>query len=332
MTSPNRFVSFAAFLLMAGALFFTACSSSSQTQAPPAYIDGDQYVLAFRVPSGKTFDGTMEIDNDMDMFVMGQSMAMKQGQTFFYEYNVVSVEEETGLTTIEQTLRRVKGAVENDMTGAQSFDTSDEDGDGPMAEQLRAMVDVPIRFTMTPTGEVQSVDGVEDIRQRLSDNALSEAQRTMIEDMLGNDNFSSNMQTFSYFPDAPVSVGESWTTQNRVNVGMEMMMDATYTLDRVEADSAFLQVAIDTYTPDDARAMENMGGEMTMDMTGKMPGTAVVDLPTGLIRSLDLDSQMDADATVSQGGQTFDMEMSITGKNVSTTTTPTSASDAPSDE
>ena len=332
MTSPNRFASLAALLFLAGALLFSACSSSSQTQAPPAYIEGDQYVLAFRVPSGQTFDGTMEVDNDMDMFVMGQSMAMKQAQTFFYEYNVVSMEEETGLITIEQTLRRVKGSVENDMVGAQSYDTSDEDGGGPMAEQQGAMLDVPIRFTMTPTGKVQSVDSVEDIRQRLSDNALSEAQRTMIEDMLGDGNFSSNMQTFSYFPDAPVSVGESWTTQNRVNTGMEMMMDATYTLDRVEADTAFLQVAIDTYTPDDAEVMENMGGEMTMDMTGTMTGTAVVDLPTGLIRSMDLDSQMDADATVSQGGQTFDMEMSITGKNVSTTTAPTPASDGTSDE
>jgi len=332
MTSSSRFAYLSGLLLMAGAFLFSACGSSSGTQAPPAYIEGDQYVLAFRVPGGQTFDGTMEVDNDMDMFVMGQSMAMKQGQTFFYEYDVVSVEEDTDLITIEQTLRRVKGSVENDMTGAQSYDTSQEDGGGQMGQQVGALVDVPIRFTMTPTGDVQSVDGVEEIQQRLSEEAMTDALQNMLEDMLEDDNFSSNMQTFSYFPETPVSVGDSWNSKNRVSMGMEMMLDATYTLDRVEADSAFLQVDIETYTPDDARAMASMGGNMTMDMTGTMTGTAVVDLPTGLIRSMNLNSQMEADATVDQGGQTIDMEMSMNGKNVSTTTAPTSASDAASDE
>lgn len=327
MTIPNRYAPLTVLLLLAGALVLSACSSSSQTQEPPAYVDGDKYVLAFRVPSGQTFDGTMEIDNDMDMFVMGQSMAMKQGQTYFYDYDVVSVEEKTGLITIEQTLRRVKGSVENDMTGAQSFDTSDENGGGAMGQQLGAMVDVPIRFTMTPTGEVQSVDGMDDIRERLTEDALNDAQKEMIEQMLSDDSFNSNMQTFSYFPATPVSVGDSWNSQKRVNMGMEMMMDATYTLDRVEADSAFLQVDIDTYTPDDARAMESMGGEMNMDMTGTMTGTAVVDLPTGLLRSMDLDAQMEADAQMNQGGQTIDMEMSIRGKQVSTTSTPKPAAE-----
>lgn len=332
MTYLNRFAYLSGLLLMAGAFLFSACGSSSGTQAPSAYIEGDQYVLAFRVPGGQTFDGTMEVDNDMDMFVMGQSMAMKQGQTFFYEYDVVSVEEDTGLITIEQTLRRVKGMVENDMTGAQSFDTGDEDGGGPMGQQIAGMVDVPVRFTMTPTGEVKSVDDVEEIRQRLSDDMPTEAQKTMIENMYDDDSFVSNMQTFTYFPSVPVSVGDSWTTQTRMNVGMAMMLDATYTLERVEADSAFLQVDIDTYTPDDAGSMASMGGNMTMDMTGTMTGTAIVDLPTGLIRSMDLSSQMEADATVEQGGQTIDMEMSMNGKNVSTTTAPTSASDAASGE
>ncbi len=327
MTSSRRFAPLAVLLLLVGALLFSACSSSSQTQVPPAYIEGDQYVLAFRVPSGQTFDGTMEVDNDMDMFVMGQSMAMNQGQTYFYEYDVVSVDEETDLITIEQTLRRVKGSVENDMTGAQSFDTSDEDGGGQMGEQIGAIVDVPIRFTMTPTGDVQSVDGVEEIRQRLSDSDLTEAQKTMLDNMLGDDTFSSNMQTFSYFPDKPVSVGDSWTTQNRVSMGMEMMMDATYTLERAEADSAVLKVDIDTYTPEDARAMESMGGEMTMDMTGTMTGTAIVDLPTGLLRSINLNAQMEADAEINQGGRAIDMEMSINGKTVSTTSEPRPASE-----
>lgn len=325
MTSPNRFASLAALLLMAGAFLFSACSSSSQTQAP-AYIEGDQYVLAFRVPSGQTFDGTMEIDNDMDMFVMGQSMAMKQGQTYFYEYDVVSVEEDTGLITIEQTLRRVKGMVENDMAGAQSFDTGDEDGGGQMGQQMGALVDVPIRFTMTPTGEVKSVDGMDDIRERLTDGALNDAQKDMIEEMLSDDNFNTNMQTFSYFPSTPVAVGDSWTTQNRMSMGMEMMLDATYTLDRVEADSAFLQVSIDTYTPDDAEPIGSMGGSMTMDMTGTMTGTAVIHLPTGLIRSMDLNAQMEADAEVNQGGQAIDMEMSINGRQISTTSAPKPAS------
>lgn len=327
MTSSNRFASLAAFLLMAGALLFSACSSSSQTQEPPAYIQGDQYVLAFRVPGGQTFDGTMEVNNDMDMFVMGQSMAMKQGQTFFYEYDVVSVEEETGLITIEQTLRRVKGTVENDMAGSQTYDTGDEDGGGDIGQQVGALVDVPIRFTITPTGEVQSVDGIEEVRERLSDQTLSDTQESMLDNMFGDDNFRSNMQTFSYFPSTPVSVGDSWTTQSRMNVGMEMMMDATYTLDRVEADSAFLRVDIDTYTPQDARAMETMGGEMMMDMTGTMSGTAVVDLQTGLLRTMDLNSEMEADAEISQGGQVIDMEMSINGKTVSTTSTPKPASE-----
>jgi hypothetical protein len=75
---------------------------------------------------------------------------------------------------------------------------------------------------------------------------------------------------------------------------------------------------MDVYTPDDAEPMEMGGGRMSMNMTGTMSGTARVDLVSGMMTNVNLDQQMEADATIDAQGQTMDMQMSITGTSTQT--------------
>jgi len=298
-------------LVLFVSLGLTILAGCASTKEVPAWKQGDMIVLEARPNAGDNFTLTMEMDQSVDMSMMGQSIPMDQKQTYNYLYNIVEVDEE-GVFMLEQELSRIRGSVESSMMGSQSFDTDDGEA-GQVGEQMKAMIGVPIRARLTKKGEVVSVEGVEDLQARMSEEAFDEAQRKILEDALDPETFAQNLQTFSFYPDAPIAVGDSWTTTSSVRLGFPMTLESTYTLTRVEGTTAYLDVAVDTYTPDDAEPMAMGGGEMTMDMTGTMTGTAEVDLPSGLMTTMTTDQSMEADATVEAQGRTMDMQMSITG-------------------
>jgi hypothetical protein len=299
--------------LIAGVLTLAGCSSSST----PAWKQGDQYILSLRLEEGETFTGQMEMEQDIDMNMMGQSMQMAQTMTYDYGYAVVSRSED-GVITLEQTLERLRGSNENPMAGSQSYDTDDEESSSQVGEQMKAMIDVPIRMTITSKGDIQSVEGVEEIAARMQEEAMSEAQRKILEETLDAESFTQNMQTFAFYPDNPVAVGDTWDGSSQMNVGFPMQMDATYTLTEVKADTGYVDIMMDVYTPEDAEPMEMGGGTMTIDMTGTMSGTGKVDLVSGMMTSVTMDQQMEADATIDAQGRTMDMQMSITGTSTQT--------------
>jgi len=313
MTYFNRIRTLGVFALAAALLTLAGCSSTST----PVWKEGDAYLLSIRLDEGEAFNGSMSMDQSIDMNMMGQSMQMQQTMTYDYDYSILTRDDD-GTMTLEQTLQRVRGTTENPMVGTQSFDTDDDEGASQLGDQMTAMVDVPIRVTMTPKGQIQSVEGVDALMQRMQEEAMSEAQRRILEETLTPENFTQNMQTFNFYPDGPVAIGDSWDVKSQMKMAFPMTMDATYTLARVEANTAFFDVTMDVYTPDDAEPMEMGGGRMSMNMTGTMSGTARVDLVSGMMTNVNLDQQMEADATIDAQGQTMDMQMSITGTSTQT--------------
>ncbi|PEN13766.1 hypothetical protein CRI94_06750 [Longibacter salinarum] len=315
MTFLSRFRTLGVLTIVLTLFAVAGCSSSSA----PAWKQGDAYILGLRVNEGESFSGTMAMDQSVDMQMMGQNMQMEQSMTYDYGYDVISRSDD-GLITIEQTLQRVRGETKNPMAGTQTFDTDNEEDAAQIGEQMTAMIDVPIRFTMTEKGQIERVEGVDALVKRMQDQAMTDAQREILEESLTPESFTQNMQAFTFYPQNPVAVGDSWDVKSEMKMAFPMTTESTYTVTRVEADTAYLDVEMDVYTPDDAEPMEMGGGKMTMDMTGTMIGTAKVDLVSGMMTDVALDQNMEADAVIDAQGRTMDMQMSITGTSTQTLT------------
>lgn len=309
--------------LLAVALL-TGCSGSKT----PVYKQGDAYVLQMRATSGDAYDGVMAVDQTMDMNVRGQAMQMSQSQSMHYRYAVTTASADS--MTMTRTLTRAHGSTTSPMGGGtQSFDTA-SDSTGAASTQLGAIVDLPVSMRMSRNGDVARVLGMQALIDSVATASGASGARAMTNQTLNPESMKENVSsTFGFYPDRPVAIGDSWTAQHAMNMGVPFTIDATYTLRSVEGTTALLDATYAVSSPDSSDGLDLNGMTMTLKMGGTMQGTVRLDLVSGMMEETTMDMNLSADATLTpaMGTQTLDMQMTMDGTTRSTLS-PVEPSDA----
>ena len=213
------------------------------------YNPGDKYVLAVELDQGMGVQGNMNMSMNMAMSVK--------------EVTKEHIKTESKITAIKMNMEQ--GGMSMEYDSEREADSSDMIGQ-TMKAQFDPMMKATIYQTLDRKGNI--------IETR------TEPTIPGIEQMSGNTN---NID----FPDEPVSVGSSWTSENE-NQGLKM--STQYTVSSIANGLVVLDIA----------------GDVSGAGTGTIEGKTNIDIKTGMQTSSDLE------VTISTQGMNMSMKTKTT--------------------
>lgn len=278
---------------------------------PPLKASAQKIPLRWKYEPGTELVYRMTNNQQMDMGAMGGSTLSEQIQTM--RWRVVEVAPD-GDATVTVKTERVQVDVQNPMM-SMKFDSEDDSiPDNPQARMFGAMAGMSYTIVVSPTGAVQSVQGLEELKEQVLE-AMSTQGAPMLGDMFdqmfSEETLSRMMQqSIQLFPDEPVGPGDTWQSSFSMPVPMAgeatMSMEFTVT-DIIERDGrAVAQIATDgelsiTASPDSQLPATIDFGSTTMT------GGIEFDVDRGITSSSDM--RMTMQMTVAAGAQEMSFSM-----------------------
>ncbi|GAB3906876.1 DUF6263 family protein [Mucilaginibacter boryungensis] len=244
------------------------------------------------------------------------ALNLTKGQTYYQNTNAVA--------TVEQTVNGVKTTVTSTITGRIAFKITGirdslydmeiryerlslkmqlpggnimaynadkvQAGD-PMSGIFAAFKNQPIKLVLTKTGNIQLMDGIDAIINRVVDNftgadAGQKAQiKSMLQQSFGERGFRSNFELgTAIFPSIPVRKGVVWVINSQLQSARPANVHAIYDLRDITGTYYLIHVnsKIDYMNKD---AFENSGSAlMRYNLDGHITGDIVVDKMTGWVK------------------------------------------------
>jgi hypothetical protein len=225
-------------------------------------------------------------------------MAIDQATTQTIRWTAEDISAD-GTTTLRQVFESVKMEMNSPMFGM-SFDSAKPDaGDNPMSAMLKGvlmpMIGESFTIVMAPTGEVQKVEGLSKLAEKMFQNLPQDPASAGILDGLKanlSDDAMRGMfaQTFAQFPTKPLKAGDSWSAQ--VSVGNPMLgglvTSTTSTLKSVEGEGSNRVATImtaSTIKQDSSKPAQANPMGLTAQMGGGIgDGEQIFDAGTGRFR------------------------------------------------
>ncbi len=248
------------------------------------------FTLRLHLKQGDVYKVTTVTNQHISQEIMGQKMTLDQKMTMEYRWEVTQVAE-NGNTTVKVTYTRV--AMEQDQGGQKrSFDTASGQEPPDFFKGLDLLVGKSFSMEFTPKGEVVKIDGLDEMFRQVAegvgfgDKESTDAFYKALTDSFGEDAITEQFKTaFGDYPDTPLKVGSTWTTDSQLKVTFPLDVHATYTVKSWQDSQAV--IAMEATLKSDATKREtgqNPLFDVIYDLSGTQQGTLTVDVGTGLLR------------------------------------------------
>ena len=291
-----------------GALFLFVLVACGGTDAATdtdagvsAWQDGDQYVLRLAPQKGSTYMATQSQYVVSDISVMGNEVQNEQDQTFTARMRIT--EQADGITTLERTITRIQ-MEGSGMGETMRYDSDDPDSDSPLAEVMGPMVDKAISIDLREDGSFAG--DRDELEEAMSELMEGDEQLQMMAANM-TDGFLSQ---FQFYPSESVAVGESWTRESEVDMGVPLTLNMTFTLDEVEDTRGHISVEADI---DSEGAPMEFGQGVSGEafLTGSQSGSMVLDLPSGMVLESEMEGEVAGFAEFEAPGEDGPVEMDM---------------------
>lgn len=287
----------------------SADSATNSEPAPverPAWNQGnDTYLLRLAPEAGATYQTQHTQNVEQNLVVQGNNVDITQDQTITQKLRVADYTAE-GATSLEYTATRMQVTFDG-MGNTVSYDSDAEDNSnaGPLAGIVDPIIGNMLQFELDQQGHfVGSRDTLATQIEALMGDADAGAMSdpSMFVEPL--------MNQFRFYPDDPISVGDSWEIETELNMGMPFMVTAVYTLDEVVDAEAMIDVVIELET--DGSPLElGQGVEAEAFLSGTQSGTLTVDLESGLLQAMEQSGSISGFAEFTPPGQNEVTEMDM---------------------
>jgi hypothetical protein len=277
------------------------------TQAVPAQ---ETVSLKWTFKEGTTFYANSITDMDMKMSFMGQDIDLKMKMTAVQRFKVTAATPKA--TTIEMTMLTMKMEAEGIPGGIPGL--------GDLGDRVKGAT---ITATLDEKQAVTKVTGYDKFLEKLAgdDENLKKVMKQQFSEAAIGQMVS---QVFSFGPDKPVKVGDSWNRTDKMPAaGFEAVVKQKYTLTGVTNDVAKIGLAMDmAFKAGDSLPGLPEGVKLEkFDMKAdKFTGTLLFDTKAGRLTENKQEGTMDGSMTLGLGGQKVDMTMKIKLKQVTTVT------------
>lgn len=227
--------------------------------------------------------------------------------------------DEKGTARIEAQYSKLK-MVTNSFIMSMSMDSEgsqEEDGN----KIMKAMTGKPFFFSLTKTGKVEGVEGVENLYSGLSSldldaDVVSKAQKTL-KQTINDKSIKTLLENgLVSYPESSVKAGDSWNTSSIQAVNFPMTIENTWTLKSSEANTALVVCNGNLKTIDKEKINNLVNGmKSKSDLNGTQTMNANVDVKSGWPKEVKIVSDLKGTMTLLAGGMIpQDMEIPMTVK------------------
>ena len=257
----------------------------------------DELDLKFNPAAGSRYRVLMTTDQNIDQEMMGQKMEVKNLSEYTMLYEISKAE---GVNKqLKMTFERMK-SIQKAMGKEMVMDSDIIDTANPASKIIGAVKGSVFDMELTKKGEVKSIKGMDLLMQKMvnsaAENLPPEAKAQMSEGIkaMMNDDMLKGLteQSFKIFPDKKVKPGDSWVSKMETKSFLDMIIETTYTLTKVENGIATLDIK-STITSDGKEKMVQ-GTKVETTLTGTQTGTMELETATGMTLSSNIIQKIDS--------------------------------------
>lgn len=255
--------------------------------AAPSGVQGQQVTLKWKYQEGAELIYRQTMTSETE--IPGQGMATTEN-IFTQRWNVLEVAD-NGDATVQVTTDRVQMSMDGPM-GAMSADSaSDEKASAPQMKPFMAMAGMSYTLVLGPNGELRSMAGLEELRQRVREALAAEGMGAMLDQALGRSLSEDTMksmyqQGIQSFPEGQVGPGDTWDLSFDLAVGLIVSMTThlKFTLESIEDRSGATIAVISSFGSIEIAPTEDgpMAGMMQIGNAATI-GTMEFDVDRGLL-------------------------------------------------
>lgn len=271
-----------------------------------------QVKLSFNPEKGKKYEYKVEMLQNIDTEVMGQSVAIEMlvGGTYWMELIKKTEEELHMQTTYKDFSMAVKVPMQNISYDSKQVDENSSDTmHKAMAGIFDSLIDKSFIIVFGTDGTVKSVEGMDAILEDMMksiDNSGNEAMKITISQQFNDESIRKSFEQLTdFYPKEAVKVGETWTRTNFMDIGtgsQDIQINSNYKLIELKENVAKIEIVGDI-------DMDIEGGKME----GMQTGTLLIDAISGMPISSDI--MQDSGGTISTQGIDVHMKAKSAVKN-----------------
>jgi hypothetical protein len=264
-----------------------------------------QIKLSLNPDMGKKYEYRIDVVQNIKQNVMGQDVPVetKMNSNYLMEIKNKTPQEIHVQFTYSDFTFLVSSAMMNSSYDSKKPTENPSEMDKMLGKLFSALIDKPFVVVFAPDGSVKSVTGMEavikDMRDAVSDDGQLGAQiGAQMSQQFNDEAMKATFgQTFNFYPDKTVKIGDSWNVKNSILMsGMNLNINSNNTLKEIKTNMATIEVAGDI-------DMNMEGGEIT----GKQTGSMIIDAATGMPTTSDISQNMSGSIKVQ--GMDVKMEM-----------------------
>ncbi|HLN72010.1 MAG TPA: DUF6263 family protein [Prolixibacteraceae bacterium] len=258
-------------------------------------------LLRLNLEKGDTYQMTLTSDNNIDQQMMGQQMKILQKMEMVSSYKVLDKLADNSYV-IEYSFVKMK--MDMDVNGQKVTIDSESTGEDVVSKTIKDVTSLKLKFTMNSMGKIQTVEGIDEYKQRIGNNPQLVQALTMLSD---ENNFKSNFeQYFGFYPENEIEPGSKWDYSIKMPAMMNMDMLMHFNVTDIQKDLVVLDTNSDINMDS---PMEQNGMKIQLKMTGTQSGTMKIDRKSGLAGTSDLNQKFDMNMKMKNPQSGEDMEI-----------------------
>jgi hypothetical protein len=221
---------------LALSLSWVGCNKSgklhkrSEFKAPSGPVE-----LKLKWPVGERIVQDMDMKMNMEFSIPGRPAPMKQDTTLGQEYGLTVLKENPdGGHEVEMEFlsARMSIVMEGQTLNYDSAKKSSADKANPMADMFGKIVGSKIQYFLDASNEVERIEGVDELENRLSSGSQADGLAPFRESMFSKDRFKQMMSANRYLPPMAVQPGDTWPNTQSFEMGplgtMTMDFNSTF--------------------------------------------------------------------------------------------------------
>ena len=275
-----------------------------------------QVKLSFNPEKGKKYEYQMDMLQNIQQSVMGQTIPIEMEMNFKYLMEIVdkTPQEITARFTYREAAYIVSSPMMKMGYDSKNPVENPSEMDNMLGKMFGKLIDQSFQTVFAPDGSVKSVTGMDAIFESMSNSIAGSGQVAaqmgpQMKGQFSDDAMKSSFeQSFRIYPANAVKAGDSWNMENITSVNnMNVTHKTKYTLKETSKNMATIAIESDVEM--------DPGVMMEGKLAGTVTGTMLVDVKTGL--PVTNDATMNIKGSVKAQG--IDIQMDLSAKTKTTT-------------
>ena len=261
-------------------------------------------LLRLNLQKGSIYEMTLNMSSNIDQEMMGQKMKIDQKMEMVWSYEVKDILPNHNFL-IDYSV--VKTKLNMNMNGkVVDLDSEGNEDGNVMIRALKDICKAKLTLEINPKGQVEKLEGIDAMKEIFAGNPQLVQSMSMFADDVSFSSFVS--QTFNYFPEKEVGLGDKWTAFFKIPSMMNMETTLNFEVATMDKHETVLNVVSEVNMDS---PVEQSGMKMNMKMKGTQTGTMTIDTRDGWFRESKLDQKFDMKLKMKNPQSGEDMEIPI---------------------